>query len=86
VSTPIALGRCVTPRSEPLNEVGRIFFGWAGGFVAARKRERHAGATISAALGDLAEADADGLSFQGTVEEAVLDLLANGTEPARRAA
>jgi Topoisomerase IB len=46
----------------------------------------HAGATISAALDGLAVAGGAGLSFQGAVEEAVLDLLANGTEPARLAA
>jgi DNA topoisomerase IB len=45
-----------------------------------------AGATISAALEGLAEEGAAGLSFQGKVEEAVLDLLTNGAQAARRAA
>ena len=43
-------------------------------------------ATISAALDGLAEEGAAGLSFQGKVEEAVLDLLTDGAQAARRAA
>jgi DNA topoisomerase-1 len=45
-----------------------------------------AGATISAALEGLAEEGAAGLSFQGKVEEAVLDLLTNDAQAACRAA
>ncbi len=45
-----------------------------------------AGATIKSALDGLAVEGGAGLSFQGEVEEAVLDLLTNGAEPARRAA
>ncbi|MGH9042037.1 MAG: DNA topoisomerase IB [Acidimicrobiia bacterium] len=56
-------------------------------YVDPRVVDHHlAGATIKGALGDLAEAGAGGLSFQGAVEEAVLDLLADGAEPTRRAA
>jgi DNA topoisomerase IB len=45
-----------------------------------------AGATIKSALDGLAAEGGAGLSFQGAVEEAVLDLLADGAEPNRRAA
>ena len=45
-----------------------------------------AGATVNAALDGLAQKGAAGLSFQGAMEAAVLDLLANGSNPARRAA
>ncbi|MDQ3945003.1 MAG: DNA topoisomerase IB [Actinomycetota bacterium] len=45
-----------------------------------------AGTTISAALEGLAEEGGAGLSFQGAVEEAVLDLLTNGAHPVSRAA
>ncbi len=44
------------------------------------------GVTIKSALDGLAAEGGAGLSFQGAVEEAVLDLLAEGAEPARRAA
>jgi DNA topoisomerase I len=45
-----------------------------------------AGATIKSALDGLAAEGGAGLSFQGAVEEAVLDLLADDAEPTRRAA
>jgi DNA topoisomerase IB len=44
------------------------------------------GTTIKSALDGLVAEASAGLSFQGAVEEAVLDLLTDGAESARRAA